>query len=52
MAMVDELAAFVVATKYNQLSEAARLQAKIRMLDALGYAIAAMDADPICVLAA
>ncbi|MFZ2097297.1 MAG: hypothetical protein WAV05_11740 [Anaerolineales bacterium] len=52
MAMVDELAAFVVAAKCNQLSEVAHLQAKMRVLDALGYVIAAMDADPICMIAA
>ena len=36
MAMVDELAGFVVSVSYEQLSEAARAQAKIRILDALG----------------
>ncbi|OGO64044.1 MAG: 2-methylcitrate dehydratase, partial [Chloroflexi bacterium RBG_19FT_COMBO_47_9] len=52
MSMVDELACFVVAAKYDQLSEAARAQAKIRVLDALGCAIGALDADPIRMIAA
>ncbi len=47
MALVNDLAAFVVSARYEQLSEAARAQAKIRILDALGCAIAALDADPI-----
>jgi len=52
MAMVDELAGFVVAAGYDQLTEAACMQAKIRVLDALGCAIGALDAGPIRVLAA
>jgi 2-methylcitrate dehydratase len=47
MSMVDELAAFVIAADYDQLSENARLQAKIRILDALGCAIGALDAPVI-----
>jgi 2-methylcitrate dehydratase len=52
MAMLDELASFVVSAGYNELSEAARLQAKIRVLDALACAIAAQNADPIRQIAA
>jgi 2-methylcitrate dehydratase len=52
MAMVDELASFVVSAEYNQLSEVARIQAKIRVLDALGCAIAAMNADSVRMIAA
>jgi len=52
MAMVDELAAFVVAAEYSQLSEAARTQAKIRVLDAIGCAIGALDAVVIQAIAA
>jgi 2-methylcitrate dehydratase len=52
MAMVDELAEFVVAAGYDQLSEAARLQAKIRVLDALGCAIGALDAPLLKMIAA
>jgi 2-methylcitrate dehydratase len=51
MTVVDELASFVVAAEYAQLSEAARVQAKIRVLDALGCAIGALDADPIRMIA-
>jgi 2-methylcitrate dehydratase len=51
MAMVDELASFVVAAEYDQLSEAARVQAKIRVLDALGCAIGALDAPLIKMIA-
>ena len=52
MAMVHELAAFVVAAEYNQLSENARLQARVRVLDALGCAIGALDAPVIQAIAA
>jgi 2-methylcitrate dehydratase len=52
MAMVNELASFVVAVEFDQLSAAARTQAKIRVLDALGCAIGALDAGPVAVIAA
>lgn len=52
MSMVNELASFVVAAEYEQLSEAARAQAKIRVLDALGCAIGAIGAPVIRALAA
>ncbi len=42
MSMVEDLAAFVVKAKYE-----ARRQAKIRVLDALGCAIGALDGGPI-----
>jgi len=45
--MVDELSAFVVRAEYKDLSEEARHQAKIRVLDALGCAIGALDGEPI-----
>jgi len=45
--MVEQLAAFVVAAKYEDLSEEARRQTKIRILDALGCAIGALDGEPI-----
>ncbi|PWB50588.1 MAG: 2-methylcitrate dehydratase [Anaerolineales bacterium] len=51
MAMVNELASFVVHATYDQLSEAARAQAKVRVLDSLGCAIAALDAGVINTLA-
>ncbi len=47
MSMVDELAGFVVSARYEQMSAAAREQAKIRILDALGCAIGALDGTPI-----
>lgn len=52
MALVDELASFVVSARYTQLSENARLQAKIRVLDAIGCAIGAMHAPVIKIIAA
>jgi 2-methylcitrate dehydratase len=52
MAIVNELAGFVISASYDQLSQAARLQAKIRILDALGCAIGALDAEPIRMIAA
>jgi 2-methylcitrate dehydratase len=52
MAMVDELASFVVAANFDQLSENARSQAKLHVLDALGCAIGALDADVIKKIAA
>ena len=47
MPMVDQLAAFVAGTKYEDLSETALYQEKIRILDALACAIGALDGDPI-----
>ena len=45
--MLDQMAAFVVGTKYEHLSESAIHQAKIRILDALACAIGALDGEPI-----
>ncbi len=47
MSMVEELATFVVKAEYDDLSDDARRQAKIRVLDALGCAIGALDGEPI-----
>ena len=44
---VEQLAAFVGRASYDSLSEAARQQLKIRVLDALGCAIGALDGEPI-----
>lgn len=52
MAVVDELASFVVKAEYDQLSEEARLQAKIRLLDALGCALGALGSPVIEAIAA
>ena len=50
MPMVDQLAAFVVGTKYEDLSQTALFQEKIRILDALACAIGALDGDPIKII--
>ncbi len=47
MSMVNQLAAFVVGARYEDLSEEARRQTKIRILDALGCAIGALDDGPM-----
>lgn len=47
MTEVDQLAAFVVQTTYEDLSEEARQQLKIRVLDALGCAIGALEGPPV-----
>src|SRR5438132_3728228 len=52
MTQVEQLAAFVVQTKYEDLSDEARQQLKIRVLDALGCAIGALDGPPIKMLQA
>lgn len=45
MSVVEQLATFVARSKYEELSRDARLQLKIRMLDVLGCAIGASNAD-------
>ena len=45
--MLDQMAAFVVGTKYEHLPELAIYQAKTRILDALACAIGALDGEPI-----
>lgn len=47
MTIADELASFVVKASYDDLSDAARQQMKICILDSLGCAIGALDAEPI-----
>lgn len=47
MTHAEQLAAFVVKASYDDLSEAARQQLKIRVLDSLGCAIGALDGEPI-----
>ncbi len=51
MAIVDELASFVVKAAYDQLSDEACLQAKIRILDAIGCALGALDSAVIRAIA-
>jgi len=43
----ERLAAFVVGASFDNLSESARLQLKIRILDSLGCAIGALQAEPV-----
>ncbi len=52
MTLVEQLAAFVVRTKYEDLSEEADRQLKIRIIDALGCAFGAIDGPPINMLCA
>ena len=47
MTHAEELAAFAVQASYDDLSNAAREQLKIRVLDALGCAIGALNSEPI-----
>ncbi|MGH9325537.1 MAG: MmgE/PrpD family protein [Terriglobia bacterium] len=50
MTYAEKLAEFVVRASYNNLSEAARLQLKIRVLDALGCAIGALEGPPVVLI--
>jgi 2-methylcitrate dehydratase len=52
MSHVEQLAAFVVRARYEDLSEMARQQLKIRIIDALGCALGALDGPPIKMLRA
>lgn len=47
MTHAEQLAAFVVQSSYDGLSEIARQQLKTRILDSLGCAIGALDGKPI-----
>lgn len=47
MTLSQQLASFAVRAAYDALSETARRQLKIRVLDSLGCAIAALNAEPI-----
>jgi 2-methylcitrate dehydratase len=47
MTEVERLAEFAVRASYDDLSEAAREQLKIRILDSLGCAIGAIDGEPV-----
>jgi 2-methylcitrate dehydratase len=46
MTAVEGLAQFAVSASYEEISEAAREQLKIRILDALGCAIGAVESEP------
>src|SRR5256714_13364611 len=47
MSQVEQLAACVVRARYEDLSEEARQELKIRVLDAFGCAIGALDGPPV-----
>ena len=47
MTEVESLARFVERARFDDLSEEARKQLKIRVLDTIGVAIGALDAPPI-----
>src|SRR5947209_19856668 len=50
MTQVEQMADFVVGMTYEDLSEEARQHLKIRILDALGCAIGALEGPPIKML--
>ena len=52
MTQVEQLATFVTQARYEDLSEQARQHLKIRVLDALGCAIGAMEGPPLKMLRA
>src|SRR5688572_16713131 len=52
LSMVDQLSAFVVGTTYEDLSQVALYQGKIRILDALACAIGALESEPIKIIRA
>ncbi|MBI4497033.1 MAG: MmgE/PrpD family protein [Chloroflexi bacterium] len=47
MTLVEQLAEFVVRASWEDLSEKARRALKVRVLDALGCAIGALDGEPV-----
>jgi 2-methylcitrate dehydratase len=47
MTIAEQMAAFVVRADYAELSEAARYQLKVHILDSLGCAIGALGGEPI-----
>jgi 2-methylcitrate dehydratase len=47
MTTAERLARFVVVRSWSDLSEQARMELKIRVLDALGCALGALDAAPV-----
>src|SRR5438132_930034 len=47
MTYVEELAAFADKVSYKDLSEEAREQLKLRVLDSIGCCIGALDGEPV-----
>ncbi|MGH9453618.1 MAG: MmgE/PrpD family protein [Terriglobia bacterium] len=50
MTYAEKLAQFAVLASFDSLSNAARLQLKIRVLDALGCAIGALEGPPVALI--
>jgi 2-methylcitrate dehydratase len=50
MTIVEQLAAFVVRTGYDDLSEEVRRQLNVRVLDTVGCAIGALDIEPVKII--
>ena len=50
MTAVETLAQFAVSAPYEEISETARQQLKIRILDALGCAIGGLGSEPIAIV--
>ncbi|MCC6368596.1 MAG: MmgE/PrpD family protein [Bryobacterales bacterium] len=50
MTAVEQLAQFAVSAPYEELTETARQQLKIRILDGLGCAIGALESEPVRIL--
>ena len=50
MTQAEQLAAFAAKASYDHLSEAARQQLKMRVLDGLGCALGALEGEPIRLL--
>jgi 2-methylcitrate dehydratase len=48
---VEQLAEFVTRADFDQLSEEAREQLKLRVLDSLGCALGALEGDPVKMIA-
>ena len=49
---VDQLAQFVCGARFEDISEQAREQLKLRVLDSLGCALGALDGEPVRIVAA
>src|ERR1051326_3061411 len=52
MTQVEKMAAFVAGSSYDSLSEAAREQLKLRVLDSLGCAFGALDSEVMRIIRA
>ncbi len=52
MTRAEQLASFVIQKSYNDISEAARQDLKVRVLDSLGCAIGALDEQPVRIIRA